>query len=268
MKVELRPHQGQAITSVRESLRRLVNEGRRGRTRVVACTGSGKTKILAELCNRVAARGGRSLVLIHTKSLVDQTARRLGARGLRVGVERAAETVEQLLDVDVVVCSVRSMARRLDKYLQGSFALLVCDEADHTPSATQRKIIEHFVVAAAVCFSATPDRCDGTLLSSIFEDVAFVDDIADGVRDGYLVTPELVDVAIESLDLSSIKFRGGEPAAVDLEAELLRDATMHAVCRTLAQEAEDRTAIQCGRGCRRTKHTVRAQFVDTGEDDV
>lgn len=134
----------------------------------------------------------------------------------------------------------RAWARRLEKYLPGAFALLVCDEAHHTPSATQRKIIDHFVSAAAIGFSATPDRCDGTPLSEIFDDVAFTYDIGDAVRDGYLVPPELVDVAIESLDLTAIKFRGAEPAAEALEAELMRDATMHAICRALAQEAKGR----------------------------
>lgn len=202
------------------------------------CTGSGKTEVFGELCERVAAKGGRSLVLVHTKELVDQIAHRLRARNLRVGVERAAKTVDPLLDVDVVVCSAQSMSRRLGKYLPGAFALLVCDEAHHTPSVTQRKIIDHFVSAAAVGFSATPDRSDGSPLSEIFEDTAFVYDIANAVRDGYLAPPTLVDVAVESLDLSAIKFRGGEPAAGELEAELLRDATMHAICRALSQEAK------------------------------
>jgi superfamily II DNA or RNA helicase len=240
MTFQLYPYQAQAVEDVRESLRRLARENKRRRTLVVACTGSGKTEIFAEMILRVTGKGGRSLVLVHTKSLVDQTARRLRARGLRVGVERAAETVDQLLDVDVVVCSVQSMAKRLGKYLPGAFALLVCDEAHHTPSATQRKIIDHFVAAAAVGFSASPDRADGTPLSEMFEDVAFTYDIGDAVRDGYLVAPELVDVAVESLDLSTIKFRGGEPAAAELEAELMRDATMHAICRALAQEAKGR----------------------------
>lgn len=240
MTFELYGYQKRGVEATRESLRRLAREGKRRRTLVVACTGSGKTEMFIEMLLLVAARGGRGLVLVHTKSLVEQTARRLRARGLRVGVERAAETVEQLLDVDVVVCSVQSMSRRLDKYLPGAFALVVADEAHHTPSATQRKILDHFTAASVVGFSATPDRTDGTPLSEIFDDVAFTYDIGDAVRDGYLVPPELVDVAIESLDLSAIKFRGGEPAAAELEAELMRDATMHAIGASLAREAKGR----------------------------
>jgi superfamily II DNA or RNA helicase len=81
--VQLRPHQEEALAAIRVA----AGEGRRRMT-VVSASGSGKTLIAQRASAELAAQGA-TLVLVPTKALVVQTARKwreAGYRGLLVGV--------------------------------------------------------------------------------------------------------------------------------------------------------------------------------------
>ncbi|MER5878462.1 Helicase associated domain protein [Streptomyces sp. NPDC001910] len=81
--MRLRPHQQEALAAVRAA----AGEGRRRMT-VVAASGSGKTLIAQRACAELAPQGA-TLVLVPTKALVVQTARKwreAGYRGLLIGV--------------------------------------------------------------------------------------------------------------------------------------------------------------------------------------
>ncbi|MFJ5105343.1 Helicase associated domain protein [Streptomyces sp. NPDC088554] len=81
--MRLRPHQQEALAAIRAA----VGEGR-PRMTVVAASGSGKTLIAQRACAEIAPQGA-TLVLVPTKALVVQTARKwreAGYGGLLVGV--------------------------------------------------------------------------------------------------------------------------------------------------------------------------------------
>ncbi|MGW0564417.1 Helicase associated domain protein [Streptomyces sp. NPDC003016] len=81
--MRLRPHQQEALAAILAA----AGEGRRRMT-VVAASGSGKTLIAQRACAELAPRGA-TLVLVPTKALVVQTARKwreAGYRGLLIGV--------------------------------------------------------------------------------------------------------------------------------------------------------------------------------------
>lgn len=81
--MQLRPHQEEALAAIRVA----AGEGRRRMT-VVSASGSGKTLIAQRASAELAAQGA-TLVLVPTKALVVQTARKwreAGYRGLLVGV--------------------------------------------------------------------------------------------------------------------------------------------------------------------------------------
>ncbi|OSY38314.1 DEAD/DEAH box helicase [Streptomyces platensis] len=81
--MQLRPHQQEALAAILAAVR----QGRRRMT-VVAASGSGKTLIAQRVSAELASRGA-TLVLVPTKALVVQTARKwreAGYRGLLIGV--------------------------------------------------------------------------------------------------------------------------------------------------------------------------------------
>ncbi|MGW3009533.1 Helicase associated domain protein [Streptomyces sp. NPDC001219] len=81
--MQLRPHQQEALAAILAAVR----QGRRRMT-VVAASGSGKT-LIAQRVSAELARRGATLVLVPTKALVVQTARKwreAGYRGLLIGV--------------------------------------------------------------------------------------------------------------------------------------------------------------------------------------
>ncbi|MFE4830706.1 Helicase associated domain protein [Streptomyces sp. NPDC056672] len=81
--MRLRPYQQEALAAIRAA----AGEGRRRMT-VVAASGSGKTLIAQRACAQLAPKGA-TLVLVPTKALVVQTARKwreAGYRGLLIGV--------------------------------------------------------------------------------------------------------------------------------------------------------------------------------------
>ncbi|WP_329082250.1 helicase associated domain-containing protein [Streptomyces niveus] len=81
--MRLRPHQQEALAAILAA----AGEGRRRMT-VVAASGSGKTLIAQRSCAELAPQGA-TLVLVPTKALVVQTARKwreAGYRGLLIGV--------------------------------------------------------------------------------------------------------------------------------------------------------------------------------------
>lgn len=92
-------------------------------------TGLGKTVIFAELCRvLVRAMNSRPLILVHRDELVTQTCAKLAAAdpALRVGIiQRDSMGVAR---TDVVVASVQTLIRRLDKLAPERFTHVIVDE--------------------------------------------------------------------------------------------------------------------------------------------
>jgi superfamily II DNA or RNA helicase len=97
-------------------------------TLLVCATGTGKTQIFVEAMARMP---GRTLVLAHRRELIDQAKARFEQlTGLSVGVEMAGQTVLDGSPLpDVVIASVQTMQRRLQKFKPDDFGKIVVDEA-------------------------------------------------------------------------------------------------------------------------------------------
>src|SRR5207248_2501708 len=110
-RLELRDYQRDAVARTW----RMFHEENFGKLLGVAATGSGKTVIFSELCKLARAAGGRALVLVDQEELVDQAVARMrDTTGIVADVEQASRHAS--VDSDVVVSTVQSMRRRLDKY--------------------------------------------------------------------------------------------------------------------------------------------------------
>lgn len=103
----LRPHQGQAIEMLRQSLLRGCN-----RVVLQAPTGWGKTRVAAEIINSAQAKGKRVVFCVPAISLIDQTLKAFYDDGvLDMGVIQANH-VETDWSRPVQVASVQTLRRR------------------------------------------------------------------------------------------------------------------------------------------------------------
>ena len=90
-------------------------------------TGGGKTVVFSHIVQSSAAKGKRVLVLAHRRELVRQAQHNLTWSGVPHGIMAAG--MDRDHDAPVIVASIQTVARRLDKLPQ--FDLIVADEAHH-----------------------------------------------------------------------------------------------------------------------------------------
>lgn len=173
----LRPYQWEYVRALRSALRgvRIVL--------AVAPTGSGKTRIIAELASRATARGLRVLVLAHREELLRQARTSLKLEGLEAGIVApwAAATPGP-----VQIASVQTLLAR------GEFPpadLVIPDEAHHYVAERWTTVLEAYPAARIVGFTATPQRTDGTAMGNLFEVIVSVVQARDLIASGFLVPP-------------------------------------------------------------------------------
>lgn len=241
--MSFRPYQTEAISSAEQVLR--TAQG----ALLVMATGTGKTFTAVGLCERLRHRLGRVLWLAHRGELLEQAQRSFarGAGHLTCEIEMADQRVSRLPLPDVVCASVQTMqGRRLESFAPDDFGVLVIDEAHHSTAASFTAIVDHFSAAKRVGLTATPDRHDGQALRKVFDQVAYVYDIRDAIRDGYLAPIRAKQVEVDGLDLSDLKRRTGDFSVEDLDAIMSEEGHLHEVVRPTLEIAGDRPTLVFG----------------------
>jgi superfamily II DNA or RNA helicase len=176
-----RAWQAQALPVVLDALR----VKRRGV--VVACTGSGKSVLIAELVREQLALGLRVVVATPTRNLVRQLAETIGARVGRelVGVYYGEK--KQPRRRCVVTCNPSAGALALEMKRAGLVCdVLIADEAHRTVAAGLSEAIEALAPDARVGFTATPFRTLKSESLEDFDEVLVEYGLADGLRDGVI----------------------------------------------------------------------------------
>lgn len=142
----------------------------------------------------------------------------------------------------IVVSSVQTIVRRLDKFDPNRFDLVIVDEAHHAIAETYRKILDHFN-AKVLGVTATPDRGDKKALGQVFEDVAYRYDVGDAISDGWLVPIEQRFVEIEGLDVSKCRTTAGDLNAKDLTSAVTDFKVMEQMAQRTIALAGDRPSL-------------------------
>lgn len=205
----LRPYQLEILASLRAGW------AEHDRQLVVSPTGSGKTVIFSHVTREFVDKGGKALVLVDQRELVTQAVDKLRAvTGLAAEVECAEDSAS--LAAAVVVATVQSIGRRLDKWPANHFAIVIADEADKSISATWQRVLNHFKPAKVAGFTATPHRSDLRNLGEFYQRIAAEVSLFDLIRDGYLA-PIAVKMMPIKLDLSRVPVKSGDydPHALD-----------------------------------------------------
>ena len=120
------------------------------------------------------------------------------------------------LDCKIVVASIQTIVRRLDKIPSNIFDLIVVDEAHMSLATTWSKVCNYFSPQLLLGLTATPVRSDGMSLSNLFDKIVFERDIKFGIDNGYLCEIDAVRVKTD-LDIDSVRTTAGELNSKDLE---------------------------------------------------
>lgn len=243
----LREYQREAVDAVQAALR----AGMR-RPAVVMATGTGKTPTFAKLGTEwlAANPGRRVLVLAHTTELLDQAMDKWGsvAPGLRVGrvQAQANETLAR-----IVVASVQTLRNENRRRMLRNVGMIIVDECHHAVASTYLQVLTHFGAlgeqcddsAVAIGFTATMMRGDDLALGEVWQDVVYSYDIADAIRDGWLVRPRGLHVQVDDLDLSRVRVSGGDYREGDLGQAIEDSLAPEAIAKAVTEHADQRKIL-------------------------
>ena len=231
----LRPYQEEAVSSVLRELRDVRS------TLLVLPTGAGKTRCATEIAIRRPK--DRVLFVAHRDELLQQARTRLSRDcGEIVGLDQAESMAG---DERLVVASIQTISReaRLSRFRPNDFDLLIVDESHHAPSPSYKRVLDYFADAKVCGLTATPDRADEKAMGQVFDSVAFLYEIEDAIRDGYLCEVTCSRIEIAGLDLSSVKTTAGDLNQGELDAIMKVEQNLLAVADATIREAGERKTL-------------------------
>ena len=172
----LRPYQTKVIADIRAQYaagaRRILCQGP---------TGSGKTVQFGFVVSNAIARGNRVVVLGHRDEILCQISDAFDQFGIAHALVTAGYNGAA---APVIVASVATLTQRL--HLLDGVALIVVDEAHHSPAASWRRILEAAPSARILGTTATPERLDGAGLSGLFDVLVIGPTVAELIAGGWL----------------------------------------------------------------------------------
>lgn len=138
-------------------------------------TGTGKTKlfvsIIKDFCDY--EKGGkkplRILVLVHREELIIQTMNDIKRCGIRCGKIKAGEKEVWRWRVQVASVATLTRGKRLGKWSEKDFDLIIVDEAHHILAESYQRVIEEFPNAKLLGVTATPCRTTGKGFNGVIE---------------------------------------------------------------------------------------------------
>lgn len=207
--IKLRDYQQSAYDAISKDL-----DGCRS-TLCVLATGLGKTILFSKI---IANWPDRVLVLVHLEELLQNAYSEIESiTGEILGIERGGETH---LGERIVVGTVQTVSRKLHRYKENHFSLIIIDEAHHAASDIYIKILDYFHDAKVVGLTATDERSDEKPLP--FQKCSYRMGIREGIQYGYLVPVKGRRIIIESIDLTRVK-RTGKNEEGDFDDTALDD---------------------------------------------
>src|SRR5207249_8507739 len=160
-----------------------------GRAQIVLATGLGKSVVMAEvvadLLRDGLIKGGRVLVLAHTRALVDQLQRSFWYQLPKwVATHRLAEGEAPSYWDGVTFATFQSASTRLDALPE--FGLVLVDEAHHIGAETFRQTLEGLAPPMRGGVTATPWTGDGYDVDQLLGAPVARIGISEGLQRGFL----------------------------------------------------------------------------------
>lgn len=210
--MELRPYQQEALTAVIDEWERVKS------TLLVLPTGCGKTIVFAKIAENQVSNGKRVLILAHRSELLEQASDKIyQACHLICATEKAEQSCLGKPN-RIIVGSVQSLTnpKRLDKFNENYFDIIIIDEAHHAVSKSYQRILQHFPNAKILGVTATPDRAEDTnrkkenyALHSVFNSCAYEYSLRQAIDEGYLCNIKTATIPLK-IDLSKVHISAGD----------------------------------------------------------
>ncbi len=247
--IELRDYQDTTLRKVRVSLRK------HRRVLLQLPTGGGKTILAAKMAENSALKGKRIWFMCHRDFLILQTSQSFTAVGVDHAFIAAGWGYQPFMPVQV--CSVATVARRLDALEGMKPDIMVWDECHHLAAGTWAKIQEW---AGPTCYhvglSATPCRLDGRGLDSAFDDMVLGPTPGWLIEHGYL-SPYKV-FAPGAPDLTGLHSRYGDYVKAEAEELVDKGAIIGDVVRHYNELSPGRLAIYFAVSVKHSKRIAEA----------
>jgi DNA repair protein RadD len=217
-------------------------------------TGTGKSYLIAELCQRFSQQGRRTLILSHVREIIEQDCKAILSLWPQapVGINSAA-LGERNVDAPIVLATVQSVFR--NPQALGARDLIIIDEAHLVPHGDDGMFRSTIAGLRALSplrvagFTATPFRLDCGRLDEgegrIFDTVVFRYGIAEAIAGGWL-SPLVAKGTKSEIDVTDVARRGGEFISGELEAAAdQNDIVEGAVAEIIDQGVGRRNAWHC-----------------------
>lgn len=235
-----RPYQDEIVEAVARDFRE------HQKLLIVAATGSGKTIVASMIMDDFA---GRCLFIADAQELVKQNADKFRQyTGRTAAIEMADQKVTIREDdfypdanPDIVVATTQSIVRRLSKYHETYFDLIIIDEAHrNTLGAQAQQVLDHFPAAKVLGMTATPFRADRKKLGDFYEKISSNIGLERLIREGYLSRITIKSVPVP-IDLDDVRTTAGDYNAGDLGTAM--EPHLEAAADILVEHASDRKTV-------------------------
>lgn len=254
----LRDYQARMVSEARVSLAA-------GHKRIVmqAPTGSGKTRVIAEMVKLAQAKRKRVLVMAPRRELVDQILKALAREGVFAGTIMSGERAAPSLDIQVSsVDTLHARGMRSKRMPMPDADMVIFDECHLSLAKTRKDIIAHYDGKAVIGFTATPARGDGKGLGEIYQDLVLGPSVAELTEAGFLVparyfAPTAPDLAAVGLDKDGDYRESGLGVVMD-DAKLIGD-----IVQNWLRIARDRRTVVFCVNCAHSRH-VTEEFLKHG----
>lgn len=238
--IKLRDYQLKCLNSIEKGLEKHKS------VLIQVPTGGGKTLIFnAYAFNKT----GNTLVLVHRKELLSQTADKYKMIG---GAEENIGYIAQgILEINrLTVGMMQTVYKSVGKINFKYFNTVIIDEAHHSMASTWRAVIETAKESGCkvIGVTATPFRTDEQQLKDLYDELVFKLDISDLIKEGHLVSVigkmVYIDADYSKLKTSSNKSTGeSDYSAKSIEKVLNKEEINKQVVQKWVELGEDRKTI-------------------------
>lgn len=120
------------------------------------------------------------------------------------------------IDKPIVVASMQTLHRRLERIPNNWFDAMICDEAHLFGANTFVKSVNYFDVKLRLGLTATPHRTDGMMMGDIFDKIVYEYGIDKGIADGFICELDAKRIAT-NINIDKVRTTAGELNQKDLE---------------------------------------------------
>ena len=166
-------------------------------------TGTGKTRLFVSIVKDFHMwavqnkRAVKVLLLAHRKELIDQISENVSKKyGLAHGLIVSNSSEERRFPVQVG--SVPTLSRRLEKWSDKEFDIIIIDEAHHVKAESYKRIIDQYPNAKILGVTATPYRLSGAGFHPEFECLIQSQPVEQFINEGYLSNYEYYSIKPDS----------------------------------------------------------------------